>query len=108
VAEKKKKKKTKAEKDAEEKLHLQGQEMLGKLFPNDNHFTPENKTRLDELQAAEKSARIPFKRVNPSLIKSRKSRRKKRALAYGRSGTILTSTLGGGKDDKLRKKTLLG
>lgn len=56
----------------------------------------------------QKSARKPFKRVNRSLIKSRQSNRKQRALAYGRSGTVLTNTLGGGVEDKRKKKTLLG
>lgn len=54
------------------------------------------------------SARVPYKRVNTSLTRSRSTNRKQRALTYGRSGTILTGTLGGGTDDKKKKRMLLG
>lgn len=58
-------------------------------------------------QQQRKSALRPYQRVNPSVKRSRQTNKKQRTLANGRSGTILTSTLGGGSNDK-KRKTLLG
>lgn len=63
------------------------------------------KTKAD----AEGYRKFPARNVNPSLISNRKSRRRKRALQAGRSGTILTGTLGQSQEkDRNYRKTLLG
>lgn len=73
------------------------------------YFDERVKFGITEYSAAQAaSARKPFKRVNRTLSKQRKSIRRQRAIAYGRSGTILTDTLGGKREDKFKKKTLLG
>lgn len=52
---------------------------------------------------------FPKRGVNPTVTADRKTRRRRRALQAGRSGTILTGTLGK-SDEKERnyRKTLLG
>lgn len=55
------------------------------------------------------SAAKPFQRVDPSVVASRRSRKRQRAAASGRGSTVMTRRLGAaGDDERTRKRTLLG